>query len=534
MKKLITGAVAAIAILFGFAACSGEYSKDLHENDVQPLAIVGLTSGYTDSENYCVAMTIPDGGDGSEQYLTFKLSKDTKLKCVDGEERFLTPWGGLGSPEFKIVPSTEINSNANPTWKVDWGWETDTGKLFVKPGEDYKALLMRGDKGTSAAGPSNVTIDGATMNEIYTIRVKYNANSVSLKIEGPSSDPSAMNFNIVGTSKNFPAKDEDGNDLSYSMEKAGTTYTYDFISVADEDVEFSLKNDLAGTFGGVLGKDASDLALNADSTTNLKLSTKKNVEYKITVDTSKGINKATIKYEVVPMLKNAALNADWKYSNVFYEVDAKDSVYFKAENKNLQFIVNRISGDNKFFWGAGTVNSIVVDGDATELKYTDVGDKKAPGLISVKDLKENGWYEIKLEADDDSFNLKVKVEELQPVVFPENMGLMIWFNTDSGWSNSKYLKLTKDGDHAYSCDVKAEGSVDDMRFDFVTGGAAPDWNDRWGVQTEGGEISLGERHGPFMNSEPKNRDKLTGTSGKTYHFEIDTSGGVWCTITETE
>ena len=38
MKKLITGAITAIAILLGFAACSG----DLHDNDVQPLYVVGI------------------------------------------------------------------------------------------------------------------------------------------------------------------------------------------------------------------------------------------------------------------------------------------------------------------------------------------------------------------------------------------------------------------------------------------------------------------------------------------------------------
>ncbi len=39
MKKLITGAVAALALLFGFASCSG----DLHDDEKNP---IDLSGGY--------------------------------------------------------------------------------------------------------------------------------------------------------------------------------------------------------------------------------------------------------------------------------------------------------------------------------------------------------------------------------------------------------------------------------------------------------------------------------------------------------
>ena len=177
MKKIVLSTIAATALLFGITSCSG----DLHENAIQPLCITGL----------CGTEVVPmnlDSADGSEQSLTFTVKEDSVIKGLDGKDKALKDgWGGLSSIQFKIVPSTELKENREPNWKVDWGGATDSGNIFVKPGADeYTALLMRGDPGTTSAGPSNVQIDGAAMNEEYTIRVKYSGNKVSVKIEGLS------------------------------------------------------------------------------------------------------------------------------------------------------------------------------------------------------------------------------------------------------------------------------------------------------------------------------------------------------------
>ena len=405
MKKIVLRTIAATALLFGITSCSG----DLHENAIQPLCITGL----------CGTEVVPmnlDSADGSEQSLTFTVKEDFVIKGLDGKDKALKDgWGKLTSIQFKIVPSTELKENREPNWKVDWGGATDSGNIFVKPGADeYTALLMRGDPGTTAAGPSNVQIDGAAMNEEYTIRVKYSGNKVSVKIDGFSEDPTEMKINIVGDSKNFPAKDENGKDLTYKMSKAGKVYTYQFISVADETLEFNLSNPMCGTFYASSTKDG-ELELESAGKKNLSYDVKKNFEYKITVDLSKSVIKPTINVEIVSLLKNAAVSADWIYDNDPYEKDAKSdnpnngvaSVVFQYTQKNLEFIVQRIKGDNKLAWGGkDIVITTTDDKEYTELSYYDDG-KAEP--VTFKGLTENNFYLLQVKNAAGSFKLSTRV-----------------------------------------------------------------------------------------------------------------------------
>lgn len=407
MKKLLSFFAAGLLAVgsLGVISCSG----DLQDNDVQPLAVTGIAGTEV------VPMTIPSGGDGSEQYLTFRVSEDFTFEGLDGKDKALKDgWGGLSSIQFKIVPSTELKENREPNWKVDWGGATDSGNIFVKPGADeYTDLLMRGDPGTTAAGPSNVQIDGAVMNEEYTIRVKYSGNKVSVKIEGVSEDPTEMKINIVGESKNFPAKDEDKKDLTYTMNKAGKVYTYQFISVADETIEFNLSNPMSGTFYASSTEEGK-LELESAGKKNLSYNVKKNVEYKITVDLS-SVLKPTIKVEIVSLLKNAAVKADWIYDNVPYEKDAKSdnpkdgvaSIVFQYTQKNLEFIVQRIKGDNKLAWGGkDIVITTTDDKEYTELSYYDDG-KAEP--VTFKGLTENNFYLLQVKNEAGSFKLSTRV-----------------------------------------------------------------------------------------------------------------------------
>ena len=409
MKKIVLSTIAATALLFGITSCSGDLVSDLHENAIQPLCITGL----------CGTEVVPmnlDSADGSEQSLTFTVKEDSVIKGLDGKDKALKDgWGGLSSIQFKIVPSTELKENREPNWKVDWGGATDSGNIFVKPGADeYTALLMRGDPGTTAAGPSNVQIDGAVMNEEYTIRVKYSGNKVSVKIEGLSEDPTEMKINIVGESKNFPAKDKNGKDLTYKMSKAAKVYTYQFISVADETLEFKLSNPMYGTFYAS-STEEGELELESAGKKNLSYDVKKNVEYKITVDLSKSVIKPTINVEIVSLLKNAAVSADWIYDNDPYEKDAKSdnpnngvaSVVFQYTQKNLEFIVQRIKGDNKLAWGGkDIVITTTDDKEYTELSYYDDG-KAEP--VTFKGLTENNFYLLQVKNEAGSFKLSTRV-----------------------------------------------------------------------------------------------------------------------------
>ena len=65
MKKLITGAVAALALLFGFASCSG----DLHDSVVSKLYAEG---------DFCTKKV---GGDNVRLPFVMTKGSDTEQKC---------------------------------------------------------------------------------------------------------------------------------------------------------------------------------------------------------------------------------------------------------------------------------------------------------------------------------------------------------------------------------------------------------------------------------------------------------------------
>ena len=444
MKKIVLSTIAATALLFGITSCSG----DLHENEIQPLCITGL----------CGTEVVPmnlDSADGSEQSLTFKVAEDFMIKGLDGKDKALKDgWGKLTSIQFKIVPSTELKENREPNWKVDWGGATDSGNIFVKPGADeYTALLMRGDPGTTAAGPSNVQIDGAVMNEEYTIRVKYSGNKVSVKIDGLSEDPTEMKINIVGESKNFPAKDKNGKDLTYKMSKAAKVYTYQFISVADETLEFKLSNPMYGTFYAS-STEKGELELESAGKKNLSYDVKKNVEYKITVDLS-SVLKPTIKAEIIEILKDASLKADYKY-------DDPSSAYavtystgkFKAEREEINLVVVRHDGG---IFGADTTSTIKVGDEAVDMKYFPVKDANDAKTIKIKGLKIGTIYKVVLTPDNNNCALTIKVIEC-PTADLANKQFII-AGTMNNWPQSDPTKVfTKNADDSYSTTFTASAT----------------------------------------------------------------------------
>ena len=429
MKKLLTSVIASAALLLGFASCSG----DLHDNSVQPLTVTGLCGTQV------VPFTIPEGGDGSEQELTFKFAEDTKLVGLDGKEKALKDgWGqdkGFTTPQLKIVPQTALDKNYEPNWSMDFGGARDTN-LYAGAGSDYIELDYRGKNGNT--NPGNIFLDGLVMNETYTLRIKYNAgtNSVQFKVEGSSSNPAAMNFVIDGESKNFPAG------KTYSMDKSGPTYTYSFISKADETIKFQLKNDLAGTFGfdadAAVPPDGDDKGnpttpLVLDGKGFLTVDAKKDVEYKITVS-APSITSPKVKGEVVSLLYKAKLNGNFKYAENFYEVDCNEqdstkgfNVPFQAVKSDLEFTVIRHDGS---VWGKDNKDLSLSDSDSTTLKY---GSSSTP--IKISGLTIGSWYNIKLTQDAANVKVNAKVELLTtPVLNNKATRTFMWSNVNnSSW-----------------------------------------------------------------------------------------------------
>lgn len=468
MKKIISF-FAASALALGLIGCSG----DLHENDILPLAIVGMTA---DAGNHVIPMTL-DKPDGSEQSLKITLKDGFKLTGANGIEYQIKddPTGSWrqGTPDpitslhFKVIPGVNVKADGSPDWTMDFASLNKEDPQYITAGEDYQKVGKRGDANVSV-DPKHLIFDGCIAGETYVLRAKYNAaaGTLSLKLDGEKNDPAGVKFVFAATDyKTFPAKDKDNKDLSYSMSKAGSTYTYQFIAKADETLSFHLTNAMAGTLGGTLSTTASDLAVNEATPTNMSLAVKKNVEYKITVDVSKGIAKATIKYEVIDMLKDAKINANWIYADNSYTEKIVDNAYqFIAKREEIDFTVVRHDGS---VWGPEQGTSVGIDSDSVLLKLD------SENSLKVKNLKVGSWYKIILEKDNDAFTLSAKVIQVPLADFTG----MKFKGAFDGWDEANGFKgfdLTKQSDGSWTVDFTVTKDTADFDFGIYGNG-----NDKW-------------------------------------------------------
>lgn len=547
MKKIISF-FAASALALGLIGCSG----DLHENDILPLALVGMTA---DAGNHVIPMTL-DKPDGSEQSLKITLKDGFELTGANGTKYQIKDdpkdsWRAAGesitSLHFKVIPGVNVKADGTPDWTMDFASLNKEDPQYITAGEDYQKVGKRGDANVSG-DPKHLIFDGCIAGETYVLRAKYNAaaGTLSLKLDGEKNDPAGVKFVFAATNyKTFPAKDKDDKDLSYSMSKAGSTYTYQFIAKEDETLSFHLTNAMAGTLGGTLSTTASDLAVNETTPTDMSLTVKKNAEYKITMDVSKGIAKATIKYEVVDILKDAKVNGTFKYAENSYSDDTtkceSGSLIFKAERSEITFYVERAAGG---VFAKDSVSTIKPGDSAVSMKYvTDTKDEfgevtktavENATPLKIAGLTVGSYYQIDFAKDNSTASLEASVKLLPPVDVT-GMYIMIWFNTADGWSNSKFEPLVKDDTYAWHVEVTPdpEKSVDEVRFDLCKANAdgGQDWSRRYGIKTSGGTITLGEKAGPFIPSEPDKRDYFEGKQ-KTYRFDFNGEGGLWVTVTE--
>lgn len=398
MKKLITGAVAALALLFGFASCSG----DLHDNDVQPLGIVGLTD---DAGTHVIPMKL-DKADGSEQSLTFTLKDGYELDGADGKKYKLTSapnnsWrnnngnGPITASRFKVVSA--IKADGTPDWTSDYGSLNKDDPQYITAGEDFKKVGKRGDANVSG-DPKHLVLDGAIEGETYVLRAKYNAaaGTLELKLDGTKNDPAGVKFVFAGDYKNFPKKDTAGKDLSYSMARAGKSYTYQFVSIADETISFDVTNDMQGKLG------------------SKSLTVKTNVEYKIAVDISDGISNAKISTEEIDCIKEgkAGVSGDYIYSGVYYtQATASNGVSFKPTNDTFKFKILRDTTSEYPYWGKGSESFEIGKTYSPEYCADDSVTAK-PDYIEVKGLIPGKPYRLQINNDKDPAKITVTVKKV--------------------------------------------------------------------------------------------------------------------------
>lgn len=492
MKKLITGAVATLALLFGFASCSG----DLHDNDVLPLTIVGITA---DAGNHVIPMTL-DKADGSEQSLTFTLKDGFELTARDGKKYKLSSdpkdsWRGsdpLTALHFKVIPGDAVKADGTPDWTMDFASLNKEDPQYITAGEDFQKVGKRGDANVSG-DPKHLILDGAIEGEEYVLRAKYNAaaGTLELKLDGTKNDPAGVKFIFADDYKNFPKKDAAGKDLSYSMARAGKNYTYQFVSIADETISFDVTNDMLGKLG------------------SKSLTVKTNVEYKIAVDISDA-NDVKISTEVVDMLKDATVNANWKYADAasaYAEKITSDSYQFFAEREEIDFTVLRHDGG---VWGKHNVGTFNIDSDAVELAYSTAKDAAKATSVKVKGLKVGTCYKVVLEKNNDDFTLKAKVVTvpLADLTGKKFKGAFDGWDEANGW---KGFDLTKQSDGTWTVDFTVTKAQEDS-YEF---GIYGDGDDKWAT----GEVKADGEYHEIGYAGPN--AKMSGvTSGKTYTFIV--------------
>ncbi len=493
MKKLITGAVATLALLFGFASCSG----DLHDNDVLPLTIVGITA---DAGNHVIPMTL-DKADGSEQSLTFTLKDGFELTARDGKKYKLSSdpkdsWRGsdpLTALHFKVIPGDAVKADGTPDWTMDFASLNKEDPQYITAGEDFQKVGKRGDANVSG-DPKHLILDGAIEGEEYVLRAKYNAaaGTLELKLDGKKNDPAGVKFIFADDYKNFPKKDDAGKVLSYSMARAGKNYTYQFVSIADETISFDVTNDMQGNLG------------------SKSLTVKTNVEYKIAVDISDGISNAKISTEVVDMLKDATVNANWKYADAasaYAEKITSDSYQFFAEREEIDFTVLRHDGG---VWGKHNVGTFNIDSDAVELAYSTAKDAAKATTVKVKGLNVGTCYKVVLEKNNDDFTLKAKVVTvpLADLTGKKFKGAFDGWDKANGW---KGFDLTKQSDGTWTVDFTvSEAQADSYEFGIYGNG-----DDKWAT----GEVKADGEYHEIGYAGPN--AKMSGvTSGKTYTFIV--------------
>lgn len=148
MKKLLTGAVAALALLFGFASCSG----DLH--DAEPLQLP-----------YIIGDMNVDGTDvtsvnGNVSTYTFTYNSSWAA------------WGGgSGKMYFKLLKVID-------GWKTPgWGSTSET---------DNAVLTVNGEAvaGKQGGGQANFEATGLVNGKEYTITATTSGNDVSVALTG--------------------------------------------------------------------------------------------------------------------------------------------------------------------------------------------------------------------------------------------------------------------------------------------------------------------------------------------------------------
>lgn len=219
MKKLITGAVAALALLFGFASCSG----DLHDSVVSNLYAEG---------DFCTEKV---GNDNVRLPFVMTEGSDTEQKCVfKYDASKMNAWGGgSGTLNFKIT-------------RDEWGWAKDWGgkkSIAVALSVNSQEWLDLEGRDAVNSDPGNIVLKDLADGNTYTLIAKYDAPSekLSLKCVGAVTDYPILKAVIVNSENGKELTDSLGNEII--LTRSGTDYTSEaFTPKNDGSISYYLTN----------------------------------------------------------------------------------------------------------------------------------------------------------------------------------------------------------------------------------------------------------------------------------------------------
>lgn len=318
MKKLLS-ILAATALVFGFASCSG----DLHDAEIAPLYVQG---DMTPADGSRVAFTMDSD---TEQHLDFTYATT------------MTGWGGgNGTVNFKIVRDAT-------GWAQDWGWKKDIKKELEINADEALELEARD---ASNSNPGNLVLKDLEAGQTYRLIVKYDApaKKVALKVTGAVTDYPTLR--VVNAT----------DDETYIMKRSGSKYEYVFTPEDDGSFDFYITN------GYLFWGDDGDMDIAEPSSLATVTYEKKNyqsgkpVQYVISVDASKLTVDNTLaitsgEYDNTILAKAGLAGTMNSYTGApLTRVDELEYTFeFTNGGSEAQFVLQEVCGDWSTRWFAG-------------------------------------------------------------------------------------------------------------------------------------------------------------------------------------
>ena len=424
MKKIFS-VFAAVAMLFGFASCSG----DLHDYEYNETCIGLYLAGdiQADKDNRGKLKYV------DETTQTYEFKYDSSVN---------TYWGGAkGTINFKLCTDAT-------TWKQDFGGKMDI-PVFLNLNDDFVTLEPRN---AANSNPGNIKVENLIDGKTYKIVVNYDAANLIAKVK------------IEGESIDFPTLrvvTKDGKSLS--MVREGTTYKYVFTPTEDGKIEYyvtngylyySIEDTIDGEVAGV------DVEAEVPSWTTFNYTAGK--EYVLQVSTAYDKGSAVTMYAGIndtTILAKADVIGGWdgwaaghkleKVSEDTYQID------FTASASTFEFAVREKAGswDTRWFGGIPEgkgkpatptlMDDVEVGGAAISAVYYD----KDPGFdgknIVIKGLSKDSIYTIVIQIKDASKKeIAVSCKLKQAVEAPSEYswkGLTLKGGWEGWWKDTKTL-----------------------------------------------------------------------------------------------